>query len=138
MQVAAYLKMFDIDRNLDRMRAVYRERRDGMIRALEREMPRGVRFSRPSGGLFLWVELPPHLDARELLRRSLELDVAFVTGGAFFPKGNKENTLRLSYSNMPVARIQEGIRRLATAVKEMLRAKSENGQLPGVKSIPGS
>jgi len=132
MQVAAYLRMFDIDRNLDRMRAVYRERRDAMIRSLEREMPKGVRFSRPSGGLFLWVELPPHLDARELLRRSLELDVAFVPGGSFFPKGNKENTLRLSYSNTPVARIEEGIHRLATAVKEMLHAKSEDGQFPGV------
>jgi len=120
MQVAEYLEMYDIDEHLARMRAVYRERRDAMLRSLEKEMPKGVSFSRPAGGLFLWLELPPHLDARELLRRSLELEVAFVPGGSFYPKGNKENTLRLSYSNMPVPRIEEGIRRLAKAVKEML------------------
>jgi len=142
MQISAYLEMHDIDQNLARMRSVYRERRDAMIQALEIEMPKGVRFSRPSGGLFLWVELPPHLDARELLRRALELDVAFVAGGAFFPKGNKENTLRLSYSNMPVARIQEGIRRLARAVREMLSLSSgfkpQGASLPGVGYASGS
>jgi 2-aminoadipate transaminase len=84
------------------------------------EMPKGVRLSRPSGGLFVWVELPPHLDARELLRRALERQVAFVPGGGFFPRGNKENTMRLSFSSMPVGRITEGIRRLSGAVKEML------------------
>lgn len=129
MQVAAYLESFDIDQHLTRMRVVYRERRDAMIRALEKEMPRSVSFSRPAGGLFLWVELPAHLDARELLRRSLELRVAFVPGGSFYPKGNKENTLRLSYSNMPVSRIEEGIRRLAQAVKEMLSAGAHAGRL---------
>jgi 2-aminoadipate transaminase len=129
MQVAAYLESFDMDQHLARLRAVYRERRDAMIRALEKEMPRCVSFSRPAGGLFLWAELPAHLDARELLRRSLELRVAFVPGGSFFPKGNKENTLRLSYSNMPVSRIEEGIRRLAQAVKEMLGAGAHTGRM---------
>ncbi len=142
MQIAAYLEMFDIDQHLSRMRAVYRERRDSMIGALEKEMPKGVRFSRPGGGLFLWVELPAHLDARELLRRCLELDVVFVPGGAFFPKGNKENTLRLSYSNMPVARIEEGVRRLSQAVKEMLRVdagyRPQNASIPGVGSVFGA
>lgn len=134
MQISAYLEMFDFDKSLSRMRAVYRERRDAMIRALEKEMPKGVCFSRPSGGLFLWVELPPHMDARELLRRSLELDVAFVPGGSFFPKGNKENTLRLSYSHMPVARIEEGVRRLAAAARGMMSAGSEDTRLSGVES----
>lgn len=120
MQVATYLEMFDINDHLARIRALYRDRRDAMLRALDREMPKGIHFSRPAGGLFLWVELPAHLDARELLRRSLELNVAFVPGGGFYPKGNKENTLRLCYSNMPVARIEEGICRLAAAVKEMM------------------
>jgi 2-aminoadipate transaminase len=129
MQVAAYLESFDMDQHLARLRAVYRERRDAMIRALEKEMPKCVGFSRPAGGLFLWVELPAHLDARELLRRSLELRVAFVPGGSFFPKGNKENTLRLSYSNMPVARIEEGIHRLAQATKEMLSAGAHSGRM---------
>lgn len=135
MQVAAYLELFGIDRHLAHMRGVYRERRDAMIRSLEKEMPRCVSFSRPAGGLFLWVELPGHLDARELLRRSLELQVAFVPGGSFYPKGNKENTLRLNYSNMPVSRIEEGIRRLSQAVKEMLGAGAQTGRQESGGSI---
>jgi DNA-binding transcriptional MocR family regulator len=134
MQISAYLEMFDFDKSLSRMRAVYRERRDAMIHALEKEMPKGVRFSRPSGGLFLWVELPLHMDARELLRRALELDVAFVPGGSFFPKGNKENTLRLSYSQMPVARIEEGVRRLSAAARGMMSAGTEDTRPSGVES----
>jgi aspartate/methionine/tyrosine aminotransferase len=63
------------------------------------------------------------------LRRALEMNVAFVPGGGFFPKGNKENTLRLSYSNMPIARIEDGIRRLAAAVKELMGAEA-TGQTP--------
>jgi len=120
MQIAKYMEMFDLDANIARIREVYHEHRDAMIRALEKEMPEGVRFTRPAGGLFLWVELPPHLDARKLLLRCLEHDVAFVPGGAFFANGNKENFLRLSFSNMPVDRITEGILRLAAGIKEML------------------
>jgi 2-aminoadipate transaminase len=86
--------------------------------------------------LFLWVELPAHLDARELLRRSLDLKVAFVPGGSFYPKGNKENTLRLNYSNMPVTRIDEGIRRLSLAVRDMLGAGAQTGRPePGAANL---
>ncbi len=120
MQVAHYMETFDLDANIARIREVYHEHRDAMVGALEREMPPGVRFTRPSGGLFLWVELPAHVDARALLVRCLEHQVAFVPGGAFFPNGNKENFLRLSFSNMPVDRIVEGIRRLGDAIKETL------------------
>jgi DNA-binding transcriptional MocR family regulator len=112
--------MFDLNANIARIRQAYHEHRDAMVGALEKEMPAGVRFTRPAGGLFLWVELPPHLDARVLLMRCLERNVAFVPGGAFFPNGNKENFLRLSFSNMPAYRITEGIQRLASAIKEML------------------
>jgi 2-aminoadipate transaminase len=120
MQLAGYLEMFDLDANLVRVREAYRRRRDAMVRALEREMPPGVRFTRPSGGLFLWVELPGQLDAREVLVACLERDVAFVPGGSFFPNGGHENTLRLNYSNMPEERIEEGIRRLGTVLRELL------------------
>jgi len=120
MQLAAYLEMFDLDANLARVREVYRRRRDVMVSALEREMPPGVRFTRPSGGLFLWVELPAQLDARRVLAACLERDVAFVPGGSFFPDGGHENTLRLSYSNMPEDRIEEGISRLGAVVRGLL------------------
>jgi 2-aminoadipate transaminase len=120
MVASEYLSTYDIDANIRRILGAYRSRRDVMVKALELEMPPGVTFSRPHGGLFLWVELPAGIDARELLPRCLERDVAFVPGGSFFPAHNRENTLRLNFSNMPEDRIVEGVRRLAAAIREML------------------
>jgi 2-aminoadipate transaminase len=90
-------------------------------------MPEGVRFTRPSGGLFLWVELPGNVSARVLLEECVRRDVAFVPGGAFYPNGGHENTLRLNFSNMPVERIREGVRRLASALEEVTRRKPMAG-----------
>jgi 2-aminoadipate transaminase len=120
MQLSAYLETFDLDANLERVREAYRRRRDAMVRALEREMPPGVRFTRPAGGLFLWVELPQGMNAREVLAVCLEHDVAFVPGDSFFSNGGHENTLRLNYSNMPEDRIEEGVRRLGAVLRELL------------------
>lgn len=125
MEVARYMDTWDLDEDIRRIVPVYRERRDAMIGALEAEMPPGVRFTRPSGGLFLWVELPEGVNARTLLEECVRRDVAFVPGEAFFPGGGHENTLRLNFSNMPVERIREGIRRLAEALRGKLAA-SEN------------
>jgi DNA-binding transcriptional MocR family regulator len=116
MQIAACMQREDFDARVGRIAALYRERRDAMAAALERFMPAGVRFTRPAGGLFLWLELPEGVSARALLLRCLECGVAFVPGGGFFPNGGHENTLRLNYSNMPPGRITEGIRRMAEAL----------------------
>ena len=126
MQVARYMERYDLEANVKRTADVYRERKNAMIGALEREMPAGIRFTRPAGGLFLWVELPEGVSAREVLALSLERGVAFVPGGAFFPNGGRENTLRLNFSNMPPARIEVGVKRLAEAVAfEIARHESE-------------
>jgi 2-aminoadipate transaminase len=131
MMLAAYLEHFDLDANLARVREAYRARRNAMVRALEREMPPDVRFTRPSGGLFLWVELPEGVDTRKLLEVCLTHDVAFVPGEPFFPNGGHANTLRLNYSNMPEARIEEGVRRLAAALRELLaRARHPREPVP--------
>jgi DNA-binding transcriptional MocR family regulator len=124
LQVNRYLEENDLDADISRIIPVYRERRDAMLAALDKEMPEGVQYTRPSGGLFLWMTLPDRLSARTLLDECVRQNVAFVPGGAFYPNGGHENTLRLNYSNMPIERIREGVRRLATAVlKEMERAE---------------
>lgn len=124
LQVNRYLEENDLDADIARIIPVYRERRDAMLAALDEEMPEGVHYTRPSGGLFLWVTLPERLSARTLLDECLRQNVAFVPGGAFYPNGGHENTLRLNYSNMPIERIREGVRRLAAAVrKELERAE---------------
>jgi 2-aminoadipate transaminase len=120
MLLVAYLERYDIDAAIRRIREVYRRRRDAMIAALERELPAGTRFTRPWGGLFIWVELPEGLCARQLLRRCLERDVAFVPGECFFPGQGHANTLRLNFSNAPEARIAEGVARLGEAARLLL------------------
>ena len=120
MLTAAYLEAHDIEKDLTVKRRVYGSRRDAMVEALEREMPEGVRFTRPRGGLFLWVELPATVDSRILLDLCLNRIVAFVPGGAFFPVEERRNTLRLNFSNMPEDRIREGIGRLAECLRGMI------------------
>jgi DNA-binding transcriptional MocR family regulator len=120
---ARFMLEHDLEAHIARIREVYRSRRDAMITALEEYFPEDVSFTRPAGGLFLWVELPNGLDARRLLERALEERVAFVPGDSFFPNGGHENTLRLNFSAMPEERITEGVRRLA-GVLEKVAAKT--------------
>ena len=130
MLLRAYLERYDIDAAIGRIRNVYRARRDAMAAALEREMPAGTRFTRPRGGLFIWVELPEQANARRLLARCLERDVAFVPGDCFFPAGGHAHTLRLNFSNMPEERIAEGITRLGEALRELLAEETEPEPAP--------
>jgi 2-aminoadipate transaminase len=112
MEIAGYLERYDIDAHIDVIRTTYKKRRDVMLRTMEQTFPAGVSFTRPEGGLFAWVTLPASVNARTLLEKCLEENVAFVPGGSFFPNGGNENTFRVNYSNMPEDRIKEGITRL--------------------------
>ena len=103
--------------HLERLRASYRARRDRMLAALARHMPKGVAWSRPEGGMFVWLTLPPGLDGAALLARSLETErVAFVPGGAFFADGSGRNHIRLSFSLLDGERLDEGIARLGRLI----------------------
>jgi len=112
-----------LDRHVTRIRAVYRERRDVMLAALTAHMPAGVGWTRPQGGLFLWVTLPDHLDAEALLEDALREKVAFVSGRPFFPRGGGRNTMRLNFSYCEPPVIEEGIRRLGSVVARRLGAR---------------
>ncbi|UQZ91267.1 aminotransferase [Deltaproteobacteria bacterium Smac51] len=123
MSLAKYVEMYDIDAHIERIRAVYKKRRDLLLQTMDECFPQSVRFTRPQGGLFTWVELPEGLNARDLLVECLKLDVAFVPGGAFFPVEPRENTLRMNFSNMPEERIIEGVTRMATKLPGRARAQ---------------
>ncbi len=100
------------------LRETYRARRDAMLAALAREMPKGVTWTRPEGGMFIWLTLPGHIDAADLLAQSLQSErVAFVPGRAFFADGSNGNTLRLSFSCADAAAINEGITRLGRLIR---------------------
>ncbi|MBI3976184.1 MAG: PLP-dependent aminotransferase family protein, partial [Armatimonadetes bacterium] len=101
--------------------AVYRRKRDAMLRALTREMPDGVTWTRPEGGLFLWVRLPEGMDTEALLPEAVETEkVAYVVGSGFSADGGGKHTMRLNFSYPSVEDIDEGIRRLARLIKRHL------------------
>lgn len=102
------------------IRETYKLRRDVMLKALEDYMPDGVHWTRPIGGLFLWVTLPQSLDTGTIFKSAVEAKVAFVPGGSFHPLGGGENTMRLNFSCMKPELIDEGIKRLAVVVKNNL------------------
>ncbi|WP_251624079.1 PLP-dependent aminotransferase family protein [Odoribacter lunatus] len=121
MTIAEYLKKYDIDAHIGRIVKVYRQRRDVAVACLEKYFPAEVRFTRPEGGLFTWLELPPSISARDILTKCLEQKIAFVPGGSFFPNEHKENTLRLNYSNMPEERIEQGLKIIGQIVTQAIR-----------------
>ncbi len=105
------------------IRRVYRERRDVMLAAMSRYFPSGVSWTRPGGGLFLWVRLPEWLDAAEVLQKAIEQNVAFVPGAVFFPNGGGQNTMRLNFSNAQPEQIELGIQRIGEVLtKELTQA----------------
>ena len=116
-----------LDRHVRRIREVYGERRQAMLAALARHMPEGIHWTRPQGGLFLWLTLPEGLDSSSLLHAALEQEkVAFVPGAPFFPKGGGERTCRLNFSYCRPELIEEGVRRLASVIeRELTRRPSE-------------
>lgn len=118
--ISTYMDMYDLDEDIEKIRQVYKSRRDAMHSALLAELPPSTRFTYPEGGLFTWVELDKNIDTKELLVECLKNNVAFVPGAPFFPNGGGTNTLRLNFSNMPEPRIAEGIRILGTIIKNRM------------------
>jgi DNA-binding transcriptional MocR family regulator len=106
-----------LDRHVARVAVEYGRRCALLLGALRQRMPAETRWTEPAGGFSLLLTLPPELDAAALLPEALERGVAFTPGAPFFPDGGGERTLRLSFSSVPAARIDEGVRRLAETIK---------------------
>jgi DNA-binding transcriptional MocR family regulator len=99
--------------HIPRLRAHYGARRDAILAALKAYMPKGVSWTEPEGGMFVWVTLPQGMDGAALLVRALEEEnVAFVPGSAFYADGSGKNTIRLNFSSPNEAQIDEGLKRL--------------------------
>jgi 2-aminoadipate transaminase len=103
-------------RQIPKICRIYGERRDAMLGALERHLLAGIRWTRPDGGMFLWLTLPEGLNTTRLLDRAIERQVAFVPGAAFYANGGGENTMRLNFSYSSPERIVEGVKRLAEVI----------------------
>ena len=100
------------------LRRTYAARRDAMLAALEAHMPQGVSWTKPEGGMFVWMTLPRGMDGAALLAHALQHQkVAFVPGQAFYADGSEANTLRLSFSLADEAEIETGMQRLGQAIR---------------------
>ena len=103
-----------IDEQLTRSRALYRRKGERLLAALERSMPAGAHWTRPQGGFFSWLTLPDGPDSVDLTRRAVEQAVGIVPGTLFFPDGRGTDTVRLSFSLVDEAQIDDGIERLGS------------------------
>jgi 2-aminoadipate transaminase len=125
VQMMAYETARDgfLERHIEKIREVYRERRNVMLGAMDEFFPPEVHWTQPAGGLFLWVRLPEGIVSGELLRAALKMNVAFVPGNSFFAVDEKagDRYFRLNFSNMKPDRIREGIHRLANAIRAAMK-----------------
>lgn len=120
-EISKYMDMYDIEAHVLHLREVYKQRRDLALSLMEEMMPEGVKYTRPEGGLFLWVTLPEYMDANSLLCECVKQKVAIVPGKEFFPNGGGENTFRFNFSNASEEQMYEGIKRLTSVIKSYMK-----------------
>ena len=118
--IDAYMDNCDFDEHIAKLCTLYRERRDIILQTMDEFMPKQVTYTRPNGGLFLWVTLPKHINAREVFLECVKENVAFVPGDSFYPSTAQFNCMRINYSNMPPDRIVEGIKRLSGVLQKFV------------------
>ncbi|MBR2183207.1 MAG: PLP-dependent aminotransferase family protein [Acidaminococcaceae bacterium] len=116
----AYMDTYDLDAHVKEIVELYGHRRDLILKTMEEEFPAGVEFTRPDGGLFLWVTVPEGVSARKVFDKCIEQKVAAVIGDAFYPNDKTDRSLRVNYSCMPDDKIVEGVKRMARAIKECM------------------
>ena len=114
-----YLMHNDYDAHIAQIRRLYKEQAQAMTEAMDRYFPKTVKYTRPRGGMFLWVTLPEGVSALSLFPKALEKKVAFVPGDPFYINMANTNTMRLNYTNADCRMIDEGIRRLGELLREI-------------------
>jgi 2-aminoadipate transaminase len=131
--VAEFIERGLLASHLEKLRVAYAVRRTIMLDALAREFPAGTQWSKPHGGIFIWVTLPEHVDTWALLPRAVEqAKVAFVPGSAFSINEGGQSSMRLNFSNATPELIEEGLRRLGHIVREAAAARPPAGELMAV------
>ena len=114
-----YLRNNDLDMHIEKIKELYRKQAHTMMEAMDRYFPSTVKYTKPQGGMFLWVTLPEGISAMSLFPEALEKKVAFVPGDPFYTDIRNTNTMRLNYTNADSETIEEGIRRLGNLLKEL-------------------
>jgi 2-aminoadipate transaminase len=115
-----YIESGMIDKQIPKIRRMYKRKRNIMLKALEENFPEGSSWNKPQGGMFIWVTLPEKINTKEMFLDAIKAKVAYVHGAAFCVDGSGQNCLRLNFSNTDDEKIEEGIKRLASIIKERL------------------
>jgi 2-aminoadipate transaminase len=137
MAISSYLAAHDWQGQIKQFREMYRERRDAMVSALSDLMPATVRWNVPDGGFYVWLTLPPGVNAKAMLPRAVTARVAYVPGTAFFADGFGSSAMRLSYCYPTPERIREGVRRLAGVVEAELELLATFGDTRDLQAGAG-
>lgn len=116
---AKYMEKGYFEENLQSVIDMYKEKKEVMMDSFEKFMPKGVTWTNPEGGLFLFLNLPEGMDAEELFQIALKKNVAFVIGTVFHCDGSGKNTMRINFSYVSIEQLVEGVKRLATAIEEL-------------------
>ncbi|MES2102841.1 MAG: PLP-dependent aminotransferase family protein [Pseudomonadota bacterium] len=120
MVVHEVIKDGFLNEHIPTIRDLYSKQCAAMLEAMGKFFPEGVTWTRPEGGMFIWVTLPKHIDANQLLAAAIEQNVAFVPGGPFYANEAETNTLRLSFVTVSPAKINEGVEKLGKLIKAKL------------------
>lgn len=115
-----YVRAGLIDKQIPKIRKMYKKKRDIMLKALEKYFPEGSCWAKPNGGMFIWVSLPDKIDTKKMFADAIKAKVAYVPGAAFCVDGSCKNFMRLNFTNTDDDKIEEGIKRLAKIIKERL------------------
>lgn len=118
--VYRYLVDNEIDFHIEKIRKLYKEQRDCMVHMIEKYFPKEIKYTKPQGGMFLWVTLPEGFSSLKLFDIAIKDNVAFVPGDPFYVNEYDTNTLRLNYSNSNESVIEEGIKRLSKAINQLI------------------
>ena len=109
-----------LDQHIPTIRRLYADQCEAMLAALAEFFPAGTRWTRPEGGMFIWVTLPQHIDAMQLLEEAIAAHVAFVPGAPFYANEAQSNTLRLSFVTVPPEKIRKGVEKLGKLITAKL------------------
>ncbi|WP_455392484.1 aminotransferase-like domain-containing protein [[Eubacterium] cellulosolvens] len=130
--VAEFMSRGLLDPHIQKICEIYKEKMDIMLKAMDEFFPKEVQWTQPEGGLFTWVTCPEHVNTRELFETAIIEKVAYVIGGAFFPNGGGDNTMRVNFSHPTNEKISEGVRRLGNVLENAIAEPVAKEVITGV------
>lgn len=113
-----YLKMFDLEKHIEEIQVVYKERCELMVEMIQKYFPAEIKYTDPEGGMFLWLELPEGLDSDAILDDALAAGIAYIPGESFFSFDGVKNTIRMNFTMVKDNQIRDGIRILGDVFRK--------------------